>query len=435
MDHIRVECAAVISIDGATSKSSRDVTNVIVFSPHNIFLEYLQRDLQRETSEHLAERLTDVLARLSVALGQPHNIVGFVSDSCNSMILLRKILVERNVVAYAYGCGAHALNNFSLDVLQLPQFSKLIKEVLWVAKTVKNTHMLRNLFDVVCVEKLCMHVALVLYSSTRWSSCNYMILRMLKVKPVMRKMLSILVSERDEYKLDDTYECPDELQRLISSVPFWKEQASVAEILTPICRCLGLLESDYTGMSVAHAAFVYFLVNIRSEQRLPQNERDLLEVALLRRWKRIYSPVHALAFVCDPLFNSMRRNVGNTHGEDILTLGQGNLMGQCRSALYALARGDQVKGDLLLQQFMLFIYSPSHEMETLKYYQLGLIWAQFAGDYDVLAMELQQIFKGPASAAAVERHHKTGKRVTTNLRGRLGEGKIERQVAIAYNSA
>ncbi|OQR80534.1 hypothetical protein ACHHYP_17486 [Achlya hypogyna] len=126
----------------------------------------------------------------------------------------------------------------------------------------------------------------------------------------------------------------------------------------------------------------------------------------------------------------MRRSVSNTHGKNILTLGQGDLMGQCRSALHALARGDQAKGDILLQQFI-----PSHEMETLKFYQPGLIWAQFAGDYNDLDMELQQILMGPASTAAVERHHKTGKRVTTNLHIHLGEGKIERQVAIAYNSS
>jgi len=111
-------------------------------------------------------------------------------------------------------------------------------------------------------------------------------------------------------------------------------------------------------------------------------------------------------------------------------------MGQCRNALHQLARGDETKAELLPQQFMLFVYIPPHEMESLKSYQPGLIWGQFAGDYDVLATELQKIFKGPASTAAVERHHnKTGQRVTTNVRGRLGEGKIKRQVAIAYNSA
>jgi hypothetical protein len=209
----------------------------------------------------------------------------------------------------------------------------------------------------------------------------------------------------------------------------------VTDLLAPICRCFGMLESDLTPMSVAYAALLFIFAHIRSAAALGSNERHLLETSLLRRWRRIYPPVHALAFVCDPLFFAMRRAVLESYGQDVLGLGFGDIMAQCRNALILLARGDAAKAEQLQQQFVLFVYSPTTDMESLRDFQPGLIWAQFAGVYGVLAQALLQIYKGPASTAGVERHHKYGKRVSSNLRGRLGEGKIERQVAIAYNFA
>ncbi|KDO19279.1 hypothetical protein SPRG_15549 [Saprolegnia parasitica CBS 223.65] len=61
-----------------------------------------------------------------------------------------------------------------------------------------------------------------------------------------------------------------------------------------------------------------------------------------------------------------------------------------------------------------------------------MIWCD--DKFPLLSACMVKIFCGPALTAGVERNHKVGANVHTALRNRLGNGKVERQVAVAHNA-
>ena len=64
-----------------------------------------------------------------------------------------------------------------------------------------------------------------------------------------------------------------------------------------------------------------------------------------------------------------------------------------------------------------------------------MIWYQIGERWPLLALVLGRVYCGPYSSAGVERQHKTYKRVHTLVRNRTEGGKVNRQVAVAYNSS
>jgi dynactin complex subunit len=62
------------------------------------------------------------------------------------------------------------------------------------------------------------------------------------------------------------------------------------------------------------------------------------------------------------------------------------------------------------------------------------VWTQAKGRYPALADQLLKVYCAPASTAGVERNHKVMHRVKCKARSRLGDTKVERQVAARLNS-
>lgn len=207
-------------------------------------------------------------------------------------------------------------------------------------------------------------------------------------------------------------------------------------ILDPLCKCIGVLESDSAPLSLAYACFVYIFVRLSdTETRFGLDKEDAEHVlqCLLYRWNRIYSPVHALAYFCDPYFFQMRDDVEKWTGTDALQLGKGSLRSQCRTALVDLADGNEELSTKLCNEFMQFSAKPHSSLSALKQHQPRLIWGQMTEVYPALAKKLMQVYMAPASTAGVERNHKTGKNILCARRASCGPGKIERQLAIAHN--
>ena len=126
------------------------------------------------------------------------------------------------------------------------------------------------------------------------------------------------------------------------------------------------------------------------------------------------------------------------HGSSFLELGQGSLFEQCRTALKMIAGDDEDRRLILLDQFAYFLASRMEESDLLALSKLkpALIWAQ-VDDNDMcdLAAVLVQVYNNPAGAVGGDRNHKTKNRVHSKQRVRLGAGKCEKQVAIAFTSA
>lgn len=305
-----------------------------------------------------------------------------------------------------------------------------------VSKTIKNTGIIRKLFDKLCEEKLGQELTMVLYSSSRWSSSNKMFVRLKRTKSVIVALPFVLQYEREERDIDDDVMLPKEFASIINDSDFWRDISAAIAVLDPLCKCIGVLESDSAPLSLAYASFVYIAVRLSDDDMrfgLDEDDANHLLERLHYRWDRIYSPAHALAFFCDPFFFDMRDAVERKYGATALQIGKGSLRSQCREALDALARGDAALSAQLTNDFLRFSAQPHASLSALKKHPPRLIWGQLTEEYPALAPTLMQVYMAPASTAGVERNHKTGKRVLCARRSRCGTGKVERQLAIAHN--
>lgn len=430
IEEIKRSGGGTLSTDGATDNLSKSKSNVILHTPRPLFIEYLRSDLKRETTPNVVAKLTDTIRRLDETVGVKC-VSNFVSDSCNGMRDVRKKLQEKQLVRWAYGCAAHSLNNFTEDIAKL-LFKNVIKKCVFMVKTIKNTGMVRKIFDKLCTEKFQRNFSLPLYSKTRWSSVNYMLQRLLQVRSVVSYLPHALLHEHEKYEIDQSFELPKALSDTVVDPGMWKEIEAANNIFNLICQCIGELESENATMSTAYALFLTVRMHIYDHEKLSEASKRTLGINLLRQWDRIYSPVHSLSFKCDPFYNSLRAHLDDNYPRGFINLGK-DLISDCHKAIKLIQDSD-AHGDRILHEFMEMTVSPSPLLETLREWHPSMIWGQVQSDYPHLSRILYNVFRAPASTAGVERNHKTNKRVLSPTRCRLSDDRVEKQVCVAHNS-
>jgi hypothetical protein len=160
------------------------------------------------------------------------------------------------------------------------------------------------------------------------------------------------------------------------------------------------------------------------------------------RWRRISSPVHALAFYCDPFFHPFRCSI-RAASLDIdgcaLELGNEDLFSQCRTAIEMLCRLDDDGGAKChAAKNKFFHFSEGDGKVATQWgdstkFRPKRLWSQGQATFPVLAERLMKVYSVPSSTAGVERNHKVAKRIHTAARNRMSSGKVEQQVAVAHN--
>ncbi|KAI0557964.1 hypothetical protein FGB62_247g00 [Gracilaria domingensis] len=185
-------------------------------------------------------------------------------------------------------------------------------------------------------------------------------------------------------------------------------------------------------MSDSYASFLYIWRMISLTTALSSGQKQQFVNSLLRRWSQIYTPVHSLAFCCDPSYREKRSNVISIYDSQFVKLGNGSLTEQCIAAFQLLA-SERTEQDLLLVEFLKHELDGSALLLHFKRYHPRLVWAQLQKEHPKLSMKMMQLFRSPASTAGVERNHKIGKSVMSQRRCRMLDASVARQVAITNN--
>jgi hypothetical protein len=81
--------------------------------------------------------------------------------------LFAGVLFWKIIIDYAYGCGAHPINNFCEDLLKLEPYKETLRDALFVSKTIKGQGLLSKIYNVLCIEILRKPKGMVLYSASR----------------------------------------------------------------------------------------------------------------------------------------------------------------------------------------------------------------------------------------------------------------------------
>ena len=68
--------------------------------------------------------------------------------------LLLQDCLESNEFVFAFGCAPHAIHNLCMDLIKhFPGVTLVLKQILYMVKKLKMSHLLLQLFDKLCLEK------------------------------------------------------------------------------------------------------------------------------------------------------------------------------------------------------------------------------------------------------------------------------------------
>lgn len=449
---LRSAAALTVGVDGATNVLSRSMSNVIVHDPRPWFAEYLNSNLKKESADEVFGKISSVILRLNEFInppdpsshinGEQRRIFAFISDSCNLMRAVRTKLFNHGTVQLTYGCSAHALNNFCEDIAKIASVKESIRRGVYVSKTIKNQNLLNKIFNMLCIEMVGKPYAMVLYSASRWSSINYMFVRLKKVKRAVTGVVSAVVNEKDERQIDETFHLPTDFVSTVMDGTFWRSVATSVSVFDPICKSIGILENNSASLGTVYASFVYVYLHVGRVMK--DEDAKHLWTKLEYRWSRISSPVHALAFYCDSFYRPFRRAVASSSNEldrNALELGKGDLLTQCRTAIEMMCRLDADDGARYYAATREFFAFSENDGDAANgwgdpaKFRPRQLWTQGQAKFPVLSALLMKVYSVPASTAGVERQHKVAKRIHTAARNRMSTGNVEQQVAIAHNGA
>ncbi len=95
----------------------------------------------------------------------------FCSNLPSVMIKLHCLCIQDTEFLFAFGCSSHALHNLCMNLVKEFSVVKLIvKQIVFLVKSVRKTHPIQQLFDKICKENYGITLVLILFTKTCWGT-------------------------------------------------------------------------------------------------------------------------------------------------------------------------------------------------------------------------------------------------------------------------
>ncbi|CAK9858898.1 unnamed protein product [Sphagnum jensenii] len=206
------------------------------------FLEHFSMELRRESAENLYEKLIDYKRRLLLTIRElalsfvSHNVSSDVGDDDADsqqvatlkehfvgapmftfysnlplvMIKLCRLCIQDTELLFVFGCSSHALHNLCMDLVkEFPVVKLIIKQIVFLVKSVRKTHLIQQLFDKICKEKYGITFVLILFTKTRCGTVRDAAKRLNRVRTTMCQLpIEIMSNDLD-------VDLPNDLRDLI----------------------------------------------------------------------------------------------------------------------------------------------------------------------------------------------------------------------------
>jgi len=96
----------------------------------------------------------------------------FCRDSLGIMVKLRKDCLKTKEFTFAYGCAPHAIHNLYMDLIKnFPGVKRILKQILYMLKTLKSLHLLLQLFNKLCPKKFNQKYVLIFFYKDSMGHC------------------------------------------------------------------------------------------------------------------------------------------------------------------------------------------------------------------------------------------------------------------------
>jgi hypothetical protein len=95
----------------------------------------------------------------------------FCFDSPSVMIKLRRVCIQDTEFLFAFSYSPHALHNLCMDLVkEFPVVKLIVKQIIFLVKSVSMTHLIQQLFNKICKEKYGITLVLIMFTKTRWGT-------------------------------------------------------------------------------------------------------------------------------------------------------------------------------------------------------------------------------------------------------------------------
>lgn len=128
----------------------------------------------------------------------------------------------------------------------------------------------------------------------------------------------------------------------------------------------------------------------------------------------------------------MGQRVAERCGDSSLQFNKRSFSPHCQSVLRALRNCDDHYQDLL-QNYVSFTVKPSKELLSLLQFHPRLAGGQMQDQIRKLALLLCEVYRTASYEFVIECNRKINKHVMNSRWGRLVDGKVQQQVAVAHN--
>jgi hypothetical protein len=181
------------------------------------------------------------------------------SNSPNVMVKLRKECLKTKEFTFAYSYAPHVIHNLCMDLIKkFPRVKHVLKQIVFMVKTLKSSHLLLQLFNKLCLEKFKKTYVFILFTKTRWGTVFFTAQRASTVKATCTTLPSEILNA--ELDIDTC----DKLKALVTDPAYWKGVTAMETLFMMISSYLTYLEGDEATFSTVYACFVVIKYHIKT---------------------------------------------------------------------------------------------------------------------------------------------------------------------------
>lgn len=277
--------------DGWTDTAKRPLINFIVSSARGVvFKRSIDTSGSQKTGEFIAEALLDIIREVGV-----DNVVQVITDSAANCKLAGHLVEQSYPHIFWTPCATHCLNLLLKDLVLIEWMDRAITQGKEVQQFISNHDATRAMFSKHSKLKL------IRPGDTRFASNFMMLQRLVKVKSPLKQLVTS--EEWDAWKRNNEYALHIEMQLL--STPFWEDIEKYVKVLWPVMAMLRMVDRDEPVMGTVYEGIDQMLEKIKEilkEYIDGNDEYEEIRVLAQERWEMLHSPLHATAYVLNPMW-------------------------------------------------------------------------------------------------------------------------------------
>lgn len=278
-----------LQCDGWSNIRNESIINIVISKPEPLFVEFISTKEKRHNAPYLADLIIKTIEKYG-----PEKFLVVIGDNAANMQSALNIVKEKFPKIIPLGCLAHLLHLLCGDILGCATVKSFMATAVDLVKTVKNSHLLKAIFDRLQSEKKFKdRISLKLPGNTRWGSHLFCLQSLHVNKSVLQKLA---VSEEADIS-------PDLKRRILDDAVFWVRVEKMIKIMNPIIELITIFEGNNEMIHKVYVKLKDLEETLTKEillSPLQKAEENKVMKNLTKRMKRGISSIHLAGDLLNP---------------------------------------------------------------------------------------------------------------------------------------